>query len=139
MRIKRPIEKMDPAIPYRPSSVWRCLSCRPLTIIIRLKHLKMHGIQCGFEFDKVFELIFQTKSSKESVLEFEYESVPQASNLPDDPYPLEGLSVIPRCRIWGGFVNEYMIESYAQNIIQSLVECHQGSCQNFCNWWCIYA
>ena len=81
-----------------------------------MKHLKIHGIpyltNCGF--NKVSELIFKEKSSKESVLEVVYKSVPLASNLPH-PYPLEGLSV--------GY-DECKINFYVHSLIQSLVECH---------------
>ena len=91
----------------------------------RLKHLKIHGIPfvTDWGLDTVSELILET-NSKQSVIE-EYTSVPLASSLPD-PYPLEGLSVLPRSRGWG-YAHEYMISSYAQSLaskIQSLVEFH---------------
>ena len=153
LRNKKPIEKMDPVIPFLQeflssvevlelgtdntpkdvSGLDEIIHTVPFVILYnivtssqpRLKHLKIHGIPfvTDWGLDTVSELILKTNSTV-SLLE-EYTSVPLASTLPD-PYPLEGLSVLPRSRGWG-YAHEYMTSSYAQSLaskIQSLVEFH---------------
>ena len=152
-RNKSPVEKMDPVIPFLQeflssvevlelgtdntpkdvSGLDEIIHTVPFVILYnivtssqpRLKHLKIHGIPfvTDWGLDTVSELILKT-NSKKSVLE-KYTSVPLASSLPD-PYPLEGLSVLPHSRDWG-YAHEYMTSSYAQRLaskIRSLVEFH---------------
>ena len=147
LRIKSPIEKMGPVIPFlqeflssvevleldtdlstsTPNAIHTVVYVILYNIVTssqpRLKHLKIRGLI--FLNDWVSDLFFK-KKSKESVIEAMYTFVPLATNL-SHPYPLEGLSVLPH---WLDYVHlikykSSIISSYVvEGLIQSLVECH---------------